>query len=133
ANTLGWKGAYQGAQARQASALAVRYSDSLPPRLRSLLYASDLFNRADNAAIDSAKAYTRLHPSDADGWYLLGEAQYHARSYRPMAPEPLRLPFDRVLSIDSSLTQAAIHPLELAVAARDTALMRHYAAVFRAA
>jgi serine/threonine-protein kinase len=133
ANTLGWKGAYQGAQARNASARAVEYSDSLPARLRSLLYASDLFNRADNAAIDSAAAYTRAHPDDADGWYLLGEAQYHARSFQPRSPQELRAPFDRVIELDSSLTQAAIHPLELAITARDTGLIRRYETVFRAA
>ncbi len=133
ANTLGWKGQYQGPIARAASANAVRYSDSLPPRLRSLLYASDLFNRADNAAIDSAASYTRAHPDDADGWYLLGEAQFHGRSYRPLPPDQLRAPFDRVLGIDSSLTQAAIHPLELAVIQHDTGLIDRYESVFRAA
>ena len=25
-----------------------------------------------------------LHPEDADGWYLLGEAQYHTRNYHPL-------------------------------------------------
>ncbi|HPF61835.1 MAG: protein kinase [Gemmatimonadetes bacterium] len=133
ANTLGWKGVYQGGAAREAAAKAVQYSDSLPPRLRSLLYASNLFNLADNAAIDSAASYTRMHPGDADGWYLLGEAQYHARSYRPKPPAELRQPFDRVLEIDSSLTQAAIHPLELAILTEDTTLISRYARVFQSA
>lgn len=133
ANTLGWKGAYQGSAAMAASQKAVRYSDSLPSRLRSLLYASDLFNHAANAAIDSARSYTRRYPGDADGWYLLGEAQYHGRSYRPLSPEQLRAPFDRVLAIDSSLTQAAIHPLELAIVDHDSRLITRYAAVFDAA
>jgi len=133
ANTLGWKGAYQGALATAASAKAVRYSDSLPPRLRSLLYASDLFNRAANSAIDSAASYSRAYPDDADGWYLLGEAQYHGRTYRPLPPAELIAPFDRVLAIDSTLTQAAIHPLELAIVQHDTALITRYENVFRAA
>lgn len=133
ANTLGWKGAYQGPIATAASAKAVRYSDSLPPRLRSLLYASDLFNRAANSAIDSAASYTRAYPDDADGWYLLGEAQYHGRVYRPLPPVELIAPFDRVLAIDSTLTQAAIHPLELAIVQHDTALITRYENVFRAA
>src|SRR5690606_1573356 len=84
-------------------------------------------------AIDSAASYTRMHPGDADGWYLLGEAQYHARSYRPKPPAELRQPFDRVLEIDSSLTQAAIHPLELAILTEDTTLISRYARVFQSA
>ncbi len=133
ANTLGWEGRYQSADALQASANAVRYSDSLPPRMHSLLVAYDLFSHNDYAAVDSARAYLGKYPDDADGWYLLGEAQYHGRAYRPLSPEELRRPFDRVLAIDSSLTPAAIHPMELAVADRDTALLRRYEAVFRSA
>lgn len=133
ANTLGWKGQYQSEIARDAAAKAVAYSDSLSPRLQTLLYAADLFNRADNAAIDSARAYTQRYPEDAEGWYLLGEAQYHGSSFRPRSLADLRRPFDRVLSIDSSLTQAAIHPLELAIMSRDSGLIDRYAEVFRAA
>jgi hypothetical protein len=102
--------------------------------MRSLLIAYDFFSRGQNAiAADSARAYLRQHPEDADGWFLLGEAQYHGRQIRPMAPNDLREPFDRVLALDSSLAPAAIHPMELAVATGDTALLRRYEAVFRSA
>jgi tRNA A-37 threonylcarbamoyl transferase component Bud32/tetratricopeptide (TPR) repeat protein len=134
ANTLGWKGLYNNPVALAASANAVRFSDSLPPRMRSLLTAYDLFSRAQNAAAaDSARAYLQRYPQDADGWFLLGEAQYHGRSQRPMPPDALREPFDRVIALDSSLAPAAIHPMELAVVSRDTALLRRYEAVFRTA
>jgi tRNA A-37 threonylcarbamoyl transferase component Bud32/tetratricopeptide (TPR) repeat protein len=134
ANTLGWKGLYNNPVARAASANAVRFSDSLPPRMRSLLVAYDFFSRGENAtAADSARAYLQQHPQDADGWFLLGEAQYHGRAFRPLAPDDLREPFDRVLALDSSLAPAAIHPMELAVAAGDTVLLRRYEAVFRTA
>ena len=49
ANTLGWKGLYNNPAALSASANAVRFSDSLPPRMRSLLVAYDLFSRTQNA------------------------------------------------------------------------------------
>lgn len=134
ANTLGWKGLYSNPVALTASANAVRFSDSLPPRMRSLLVAYDYFSQGRNAlAADSARAYLQRYPQDADGWYLLGEAQYHGRGFRPLSPEELQAPFDRVLQLDSSLAPAAIHPMELAVATGDTVLLRRYEAVFRSA
>jgi tRNA A-37 threonylcarbamoyl transferase component Bud32/tetratricopeptide (TPR) repeat protein len=134
ANTLGWKGLYNNPVALTASANAVRFSDSLPPRMRSLLVAYDFFSRGQNAtAADSARAYLTRYPQDADGWYLLGEAQYHGRGFRPLPPDDLREPFDRVLALDSSLAPAAIHPMELAVSSGDTALLRRYEVVFRSA
>ena len=133
ANTLGWKGQYANATALQASANALRYADSLPPRMRSLLVAYDLFSRQQHTADDSARAYVQRFPDDADGWYLLGEAQFHGRLVHPLSPDELRRPFDRVLELDSSLTPAAIHPMQLATEQRDTALLRRYEAVFRAA
>ena len=133
ANTLGWKGLYQGPEARDAAARAVQYSDSLPPRMRSLLYATNLFQLGDYATADSAESYLRRYPDDADGWYLLGEARFHGRELRPYSPAELREPFDKVLALDSSLTPAAIHPMELAIQMNDPALMRRYEAVFEAA
>ena len=133
ANTLGWKGQYANQASLRASANALRYADSLPPRMRSLLVAYDLFARQHHLADDSARTYVQRFPEDADGWYLLGEAQFHGRLMSPMAPEELRRPFDRVLQIDSTLTPAAIHPMQLAAEHRDTALLTRYEAVFRAA
>jgi tetratricopeptide (TPR) repeat protein len=133
ANTLGWKGLYQNPVALRASANAVRFSDSLPPRTRSLLVAYDLFSRGQMAAVDSARSYLQRYPEDADGWYLLGEAQYHGRNVRPLPAGVLREPFDRVIAIDSSLAPAAIHPMEIAIASGDTLLLRRYEAVFRSA
>ncbi len=133
ASTLGWKGLYQNELALNASANAVRYADSLPPRVAALLVAYDLFVRGEPAAIDSARAYIARNPGDADGWYMLGEAQFHISVGTPRAPDALREPFDRVLAIDSALTPAAIHPMEIATASRDTTLLRRYEQVFRLA
>jgi len=43
----------------------------------------------------------------------------------------LRAPFDRVLQLDSTLTAAAIHPMEIALEERDTALGKRYLRVFQ--
>ncbi|MES2124340.1 MAG: protein kinase [Gemmatimonadota bacterium] len=133
ANTLGWSGSYLSTAAQRASANAVKYSGALSPRLRTIFAASSLFQQGDPSAADSMRVYLQKFPNDADAWYLLGESQYHSNGYRPMPPEALREPFDRVLALDSSLTPAAIHPMELALGQRDTVAIRRYTAVFRAA
>jgi serine/threonine-protein kinase len=133
ANTLGWQGAYLSGRAIEAAGRAVEFSDSLSPRIRSLLVAYNLFTNGNPAATDSALRYVRRYPDDADGWYLLGESRYHTRAYDPRPPAQLLEPFDRVIALDSSLTPAAIHPMEMAVAARDTELLARYVGVLRAA
>lgn len=133
ANTLGWQGNYTVSNAIQASARAVRYSDALPPRVRRILVAYELFQLGDPAATDSMRSYVTAYPEDADGWYLLGESQYHTRLYRPLAPAQLLAPFDRVLALDSSLTPAAIHPIEVALFLGDSTLARQYVRVLEAA
>lgn len=130
ANTMGWIGSYSSALAMQAGHNAVRYAERLPPRTRRIVVAYELFQQGDVAAVDSMKGYTASFPDDADGWYLLGEAQYHTRLYRPMPTAELVAPFDRVLAIDSTLTPAAIHPTEMAIAERDTVGVKRYLRVF---
>ncbi len=133
ANTMGWLGAYNNPKAGIASANAVRYSAALPERVRSILVAYQMFQHGDVAATDSMRAYTARHPQDADGWYLLGESQFHTKHMIPRPREELTAPFDRVLEIDSSLTPAAIHPFEMALLAGDSAAQRRYMSVFERA
>lgn len=133
ANTMGWVGNYNQPLAFLASANAVKYSENLPPRTRRILIAYERFQQGDPAAADSMRSYTANYPDDADGWYLLGEAQYHTRMYRPLPTTAMIAPFDRVLAIDSALTPAAIHPMEMAILERDTARIQAYLRVFEAA
>jgi serine/threonine-protein kinase len=131
ASTLGWEGQVGTAASSVAGKNAVKYSTTLPPRLRSILIAYEMFQRGRPEAADSMRNYTAQHPDDADGWYLLGEAQYHTRGYHPMPGAALRAPFDRVLQLDSTLTAAAIHPMEIALEERDTVLGKRYLRVFQ--
>jgi serine/threonine-protein kinase len=130
ANTMGWVGSYNDPLAMQASRNAVRYSENLPARTRRILVAYEMFQQGNVASIDSMKGYTASFPDDADGWYLLGESQYHMRLYRPMPTDALIAPFDRVLAIDSALAPAAIHPTEMAIAERDSVRVQRYLRVF---
>ena len=133
ASTLGWEGQVGTPASNVAGQNAVKYSMSVPPRVRSILVAYEMFQRGRPDAADSMRNYTALYPTDADGWYLLGEAQYHTRSYHPLPPGDLVAPFDRVLALDSTLTAAAIHPMEVALEQNDTVLGKRYLKVFQAA
>jgi tetratricopeptide (TPR) repeat protein len=131
AMALGWKGGYGTQRAAAASAAAERYGDRLPPRERALVVAYQLFSKGRLAAADSMRAYVALHPEDADGWYLLGESQYHTKNLTGLDAAALRAPFDRVLALDSTLTPAAIHPLETSLGERDSVSFRRYLDVMK--
>lgn len=132
AMALGWQGGYGTPRATAASAAAARFANRLPQRERTLVGAYRLFSQGKLAAADSMRAYVALHPLDADGWYLLGESQYHTRHLTGLGAAALRDPFDRVLALDSTLTPAAIHPLEITIASRDSVNFRRYLAVMKA-
>jgi serine/threonine-protein kinase len=131
AMALGWQGGYGTQRAVAASAAASRHADRLPPRERTLVVAYQLFSQGKLAAADSMRRYVATHPEDADGWYLLGESQFHTRQLTGLEAAALRAPFDRVLALDSTLTPAAIHPLETSLAERDSVSFRRYLAVMR--
>ncbi len=131
--TLGWAGSYAGPRAAQATAAAARYADRLPAKERGLLVGYQLFADRDPAAADTLGALARANPNDPDAWYLLGEARMHSRSTVPWSVEEIVQPFDRVLALDSTLTPAVIHPVELALATRDSVRFGRYMTVLAGA
>jgi serine/threonine-protein kinase len=133
ATALGWQAQITTSEATGASANAVKYSEGLSPRLHTIMVAYQMFQHGSRAAVDSMQVYTAKYPDDADGWDLLGEAQYHSRGIVPLTPAELVAPFDHVIAIDSSLAAAAIHPMEIALQESDTALIRKYLHVFQSA
>ncbi|HKV74828.1 MAG TPA: serine/threonine-protein kinase [Gemmatimonadales bacterium] len=126
AATIGWSGGLGAARGLQASDAALRFAGRLPPREKALVQAYNLFEHQRLAATDSMRAYVARFPDDADGWFLLGESQYHTRQLVGYDPAVLRAPFDSVLARDSTLTPAAIHPLEISVMADDQARYERY-------
>ncbi len=126
AMAYGWSGGYNNEAASHASALALRYSDRLPPRERTLVRAYRLYQQGNVAAADTMRAFLAQHPGDPDALYLLGESMYHGREVRPYPPDSLARPFEQVLAVDSTLTAALIHPLELAIAYGDSARFERY-------
>jgi hypothetical protein len=119
AATIGWSASLTAKRGQDAGDAALRFAGRLPPRERSLVTAYNLFQHQRLAATDSARAYVARYPDDVDGWFLLGETQYHTRQLVGYDPGTLRAPFDSVLARDSTLTPAAIHPLEVAIQMRD--------------
>jgi serine/threonine-protein kinase len=119
AATVGWSGGLGAARGLAESDAAVRFASRLPSRERSLVIAYNLFEHQRLAATDSSRAYVARYPDDVDGWFLLGETQYHTRQLVGNDAATLRAPFDSVLARDSTLTPAAIHPIELSLEARD--------------
>ena len=131
ATTVGWSGGLGQADGLAASDAARRFSHRLPPRERSLVVAYNLFQHQRLEATDSARLYVGKYPDDVDGWFLLGETQYHTRQLVGYDPATLRAPFDSVLARDSTLTPASIHPLEIALQTRDRPRYEAYARVLQ--
>jgi serine/threonine-protein kinase len=119
ATTYGWMGNANNEEAEAAGEAAVRWASRLPSNDQTIVKAYRAFQKGDVAATDTMLRYTAAHPDDVDGWYLLGESQFHRRSMRPMTPEAIRAPFERVIGLDSSLAPAVIHPLDLALSHND--------------
>jgi serine/threonine-protein kinase len=132
AMTYGWTGGFGQPQADSAIATAQRFASRLPVRERTLLTAYQLFEQRDPRAADTLQAYLGRHPDDADAWYLLGEVQFHGSSMTPRSPAELEAPFERVLTLDPSLTPALIHPIQIALAGRDTATFARYLSLLQA-
>jgi serine/threonine-protein kinase len=131
AMSLGWKGGYALPRAREASQAALRFSSRLQPKERALVAAYQLFSQASLQAVDSMRKYVATYPDDVEGWYLLGETQYHTRERTGADPRTIESSFDKVLAGDSTLTPALIHPLELTLGSRDSSRYVRYLNLLR--
>jgi serine/threonine-protein kinase len=121
---------------------AVLYNHGLSPR-ESLLIASDSFRLATEATTDpdsvvgfayrsvaALEEAVRRYPTDAESWYVLSEARFHA-------PRPLSVPlpqsyanFARVIALDSGFAPAYEHMIGLAVRVGRPDMARRYAAAY---
>ena len=130
AEVYGWTGGYGSKESHDAVAAAVRFARRLSPRDQRLLVGYQLFDSGKPAAIDSLSAFVGSYPEDVEGWYLLGESLFHIRSFRPVAPDSISGVFDSVLTRDSTLFPALIHPLDLALLYRDSTRFARYFPAF---
>lgn len=131
--TSGWSENLGSEESRAATAKALWYADRLPPRERFLLTAYGLYSKGSLASIDSMRKYVRQYPEDPDGWYYLGEALFHSRGVTGADTTALRKPFESVLQLDSTLTAAIIHPIELSLEWSDEPRFNRYLRLLRLA
>jgi TolB-like protein/tetratricopeptide (TPR) repeat protein len=131
--SFGWSEGLGSASAREHAASAERHATRLPARDKALLVAHRLHEEGKIEAIDSLRTFTARYPDDAVGWHFFADAQFHAGPVMGSTPKELLEPFDRVLVLDSTLTPALQHPLELTAAVGDsTAFNRYLRALERA-
>jgi tetratricopeptide (TPR) repeat protein len=122
----GWTESLASAGARRYSATAQRLSDRLPAREKSLVVAHRLHEDGEIEAIDSLRAFLTRFPDDAVGWYMLGDAQFHAAFVIGLTAPQLYEPFDRAIQLDSSFTPALQHPLEVSAQSGDSVSFHRY-------
>ena len=130
AQTFGWTGGYGSKESHDALAAAAPFAGRLTPKDRRLLAGYQLFDRGKPPSIDSLRAFVAKYPEDVEGWYMLGEAMFHTKNFRPAPPESISAVFDSVLRRDSTLFPAIIHPMELGLIYRDTAQFARYFPAF---
>jgi tetratricopeptide (TPR) repeat protein len=126
----GWTGGYGSAASQQAAAAGFRFAERLPARSRRLLDGYRLFDAGSPLAVDSLRAYVTDFPGDIEGWFTYAEALYHLRDASPREPDSIIAAFERVVSADSTLTPAVIHPLELSLLYRDSVTFHRYLGLF---
>jgi serine/threonine-protein kinase len=129
----GWKGGHGAPEVLEYARAASRHVDRVPQRARSLVAGNQLFGEGRMEAVDTLSAYVEGNPTDADGWYLLADAQFHAQPVLSAAPQQIFAPFDEAIKLDTTLAAAFIHPLEVALASDDRAAFDRYRPMLAAA
>ncbi|NIM52873.1 MAG: protein kinase [Gemmatimonadales bacterium] len=124
--TIGWLRGHGAPSAVQLGEAAAEQADRLPPRERTLVLANRMFQEGHVAAIDTLRSYVERYPDDAEGWFQYADVQYRARYLMAFSLEQLYAPFDRVYELDSTLTPALIHPIELSLESHDSVRFERY-------
>ena len=119
-----WLGVDAGSMRALGAMIRLRL-DRLSPRDRSQAVGELLYHEGQLAALDTARALTIRYPDDLRAWMLLGETRYHARALVAPTLEELRTPFERVLSLDSTLTSVRAHLLDVSAMFGDSARFFH--------
>jgi serine/threonine-protein kinase len=127
----GWTLGFGADSTSKYAEAAARHAERLPPRERALVRGNRLFETGRLAAVDSMREYVARYPEDADGWFLLADAQYHAQTLLALPPPALLHPFDRLHELDPALAPALIHPLEITVVFDDSSRFHSYLAEYR--
>ena len=111
--------------ARTAAAQARARTERLPPRHAELVYAwHDFLSGQAESAERRYEALLANDPGDVEAWAGLAEVMMHYNPVRGRSQLEAVQPLQRVLAADSSYGEVRFHVLELAAAARDSAVFR---------
>jgi len=114
----------------------------LAPRDSFLLTADSLMAALEGDAPDSLARplhrrlfttlddATRRYPTDAEAWYMLGEARFHHGSETGITEEQMLEAFARAVELDSAFAPAYIHTFELALNLGEHERARRYAVAY---
>jgi tetratricopeptide (TPR) repeat protein len=122
----GWRDGHGSPRAIGSLALATRHSARLPAREQELIESHDLFERGRPESIDRLRNYVARFPSDAEGWYELGDAQFHAQVMLGISDLEIISAFNRAIELVPSMSAALIHPIEMALTRGDRQQFAEY-------
>ncbi|NIN73119.1 MAG: hypothetical protein GTO46_14565 [Gemmatimonadetes bacterium] len=128
ASSYGWStrhGMYSPGTYRHSEA-ALRHTDRLPTRERTLMVGTYLHERGQPAALDTFEAYVASYPDDPEGLFQLADVRFHAQQIHGFDLETLYSGFERVLELDPSLTPATFHLLQLSLTHNDSSRYYRY-------
>lgn len=102
--------------ARPATDLALRHRERLTRRDRSFIEGFAAWQAGNPVVADSI--YQELvadYPEDVEGWYRLGEVQFHYNPVRGRSADTARVAFQRALELDPNLEALRFHLMEMAL------------------
>lgn len=98
-----------------AAERALKFGGGLPPYALRLLQAARAMRDGDYAESESLYVKsTRSRPGDPEGWFGLGDLQYHYNALRGRSKGEARAAFERALKLDPGDGESRVHLLELA-------------------
>jgi hypothetical protein len=95
------------------------YRERLTRRDRSFLEGFAAWQAGNPVVADSI--YQKLvadYPEDVEGWYRLGEVQFHYNPVRGRSADTARVAFQRALELDPNLEALRFHLMEMALSDR---------------
>jgi tetratricopeptide (TPR) repeat protein len=120
------------AEASRISAeAAYRHADRLAPREREFLEAVVALRRGNTSEAEQMlRSHVRVHPTDPEAWYQLGEILFHGEPLRGGSMSAAREPLERALVYDPGDLGALYHLVRIAIKDGDQARLDSLAARF---
>ncbi len=110
---------------------ALRHSDGLPERVKTIMTATLLVYEGDRVRAEGLMMeLARRYPDDAQVWYNLGEFQIHSANYLGLPLEVARPSLERAARLDPNNLEIMAHLAELDIISGDFAKADSIVALF---